>query len=108
MNSTLARSIIATVLLAGSSLVIAADDADMDRSHPKAYVKDSVITTKIKAKLATDHFMSLTRIHVDTDEAGVVWLTGTAKSQEAADEAVNMARSTEHVTSVHSDIRIEP
>jgi hypothetical protein len=32
----------------------AADDKDSDRSSPKAFVKDSVITAKIKAKMAAD------------------------------------------------------
>jgi hyperosmotically inducible periplasmic protein len=58
-----------------------ADDTDMDRSHPKAFVKDSMITTKIKSKLAADHITSLGRIKVDTDKDGVVWLSGTARTQ---------------------------
>jgi len=29
-------------------------DSDTDRSHPKTFVKDSVITTKVKAKLAEE------------------------------------------------------
>ena len=40
-------------LLAGALLLpalsSAADDQDADRAHPKAFVKDSAITTKIKA-----------------------------------------------------------
>jgi hyperosmotically inducible protein len=31
------------------------------------YVKDSVITTKVKAKLAAKHLTTLTKIRVDTD-----------------------------------------
>ena len=57
-------------------------DSDMDRSHPKTYVKDSAITTKIKAKLAEEKISSLVHIKVDTDNNGVVWLSGTAKTQE--------------------------
>ena len=63
-------------MLAGSAVALA-QDSDADRSHPKAYVKDSAITTKIKSKLAAEHITSLGRIHVDTDTDGVVWLTGT-------------------------------
>jgi osmotically-inducible protein OsmY len=33
-------------------------------------------------------------------------LSGSARSQEAADKAVSIARDTEHVRSVHSDIKI--
>ena len=46
------------------SPVAFSDDTDMDRSHPKAFLKDSVITTKIKSKLAADHITSVGRIKV--------------------------------------------
>ena len=45
-----------------------AADSDKDRSKPATFVKDSVITTKIKTKLAAEHITSLGRIHVDTDK----------------------------------------
>jgi len=93
--------------LLGSAVAWAGEDSGSDRSHPVAFVKDSAITTAIKAKLAAEHMTSLARVHVDTDKDGVVWLTGTAKTQEAADKAAYIARETEHVKSVHSDIRIE-
>jgi hyperosmotically inducible protein len=83
-----------------------ADDPDADRSHPSTYVKDSAITAKIKSKLAADHITSLGRIHVDTDADGVVYLSGTARSQEAIDKAVSIAKDTEHVTSVKSSLTI--
>ncbi|MGH8337437.1 MAG: BON domain-containing protein, partial [Gammaproteobacteria bacterium] len=85
----------------------AADDADMDRSHPMAFVKDSAITTKIKSKLAAQHITSLGRIHVDTDANGVVWLSGTARSQKAIDKAVSIARDTEHVVAVKNELTIK-
>jgi hyperosmotically inducible protein len=89
------------------SVAVLADDSDKDRSHPEAFVKDSAITTKIKTKLAADHLTSLGRIHVDTDKDGVVWLSGSARTQEAIDQAVSIARSTEHVKSVHNDLTIK-
>jgi len=82
-------------------------DSDMDRSHPKTYVKDSAITTKIKAKLAEEKISSLVHIKVDTDNNGVVWLSGTAKTQEDADKAVSIARDTEGVKSVENHIKIK-
>lgn len=97
-------------LIAGASLVpIAsyANDVDVDRSHPKAFVKDSVITTKVKSKLAAEHLPSVAHIHVDTDANGVVWLSGTAHSQEEIDKAVSIARNTEHVNAVKNDIMIK-
>jgi len=91
------------MLLAPAAFVFG-QDSDTDRSHPKAFVKDSVITTKIKTRLADDHLGSLAHIRVDTDRDGVVWLTGTAPSQEAADRAMDIARSTEGVSRVKSEI----
>ena len=88
--------------------VRAADAAtDTDRSHPTAFVKDSVITTKIKTKLAADKMRSLATIHVDTDANGMVVLSGTAKSQDRIDAAVALARDTEGVTSVQNNIKIK-
>jgi hyperosmotically inducible periplasmic protein len=78
-----------------------------DRAHPLTWVKDSVITTKIKAKLATDHPGSMKHIQVDTDADGVVWLTGTANNQSEIDAAIATARSTENVKSVWSDLTVE-
>src|SRR5690349_15070914 len=97
--------IIGTLL--GPVVALAADDSDTDRSHPKAFVKDSVITTKVKTKLAAEHITSLGRIHVDTDKDGVVWLSGSARTEEAINKAVSIARETEGVKSVHNDIRIK-
>src|ERR1039457_2057876 len=93
--------------LLGSVVALAAEDSDADRSHPKAFVKDSAITMKIKANLAAEHITSLGRIHVDTDTDGVVWLSGSARTQEAIDKAVSIARETEGVKDVHSHIKIK-
>ena len=83
-----------------------AADSDTDRSHPATYVKDSAITTKIKAKLAAEHLGSAKHIRVDTDKNGVVWMTGTANSQAEVDQAVAIARDTEGVKSVKSHIKV--
>lgn len=87
-------------------IISLAADGDMDRSHPSAFVRDSVITTKIKTKLAAEHIRSLGRIHVDTDENGVVWLRGTVKTEKAADRALEIARETEGVKDVQNHIAV--
>lgn len=107
MASSLLKTVLIIGTLLGSGVALATDDHDSDRSHPKAFVKDSAITAKIKTKLMGDHFASLVKIHVDTDANGVVYLSGTARTQAAADEAISMARATEHVKSVHSDIKVK-
>lgn len=84
-----------------------AADGDTDRSRPKTFVKDSVITTKIKTKLAAEHPASAKHIKVDTDKNGVVWLSGTTDSQAEADKAVEIARNTEGVKSVNSKLTVQ-
>ena len=107
MKPTLAMSafMAAAVLTTG---IVMADDVDADRSHPKAFVKDSAITTKIKSKLAAQHISSLAKIHVDTDADGVVWLSGSAANQDAVDRAVAIARDTDGVRSVKSEVKVHP
>ncbi len=83
-----------------------AGDTDSDRPHAMAYVKDSMITTKVKAKLADEKLSSLVHITVDTDNRGSVVLSGRVRSQEDADKAVAIARNTEGVTSVTSNLQI--
>ena len=107
MNTKLATACLLFGTMLGVAATAIAEDSDADRAHPVAFVKDSAITTKVKTHLAAAHITSLGRIHVDTDKDGVVWLKGTARTQEAADKAVSIARGTEHVKSVHSDITIK-
>ena len=71
------------------------------------YVSDSVITSKIKSKLAAADDVSATHIKVDTDKNGVVVLSGTAKSKAEADKAHSIAHSVEGVTKVINNIRIK-
>ncbi len=107
MKSKLAIIGVAFGLLLGSAVALADEDSQAAGAHAKTFVKDSAITTKIKTKLATEHITSLARIHVDTDTDGVVWLSGTARTQEAADKAEAIARDTEGVKAVHSRIKVK-
>lgn len=84
------------------------DGYSSDRgSSVKQFVKDSAITAKVKAKLAKEKDVSALHIKVDTDKDGVVYLSGTAKSQAEADRAVAVAREVEGVTSVESKIVVK-
>ena len=82
-------------------------DKDSDRSIVGEYVEDSVITTKIKAKLAAEKDVSAMHIKVDTDKNGVVVLSGTAKSEAERDTAHKIAHSVEGVTKVINHIKIK-
>lgn len=102
---------VATYILAGALLAPAigfAAETDADRAHPGHFIKDSAITAAIKTKLAADHVSSLTNLKVDTDMDGVVWLSGTTKTQAAADKAVEIARGTDGVIRVKNDIVVRP
>jgi osmotically-inducible protein OsmY len=63
-----------------------------------------VITAKVKSKLAAKHMSTLTNIKVDTDDHGVVWLSGKAPTKDASDLAAMLAKDTEGVNSVHNKI----
>ena len=49
---------------------------------------------------------SLVHIKVDTDNKGMVNLSGTARSQDAVDKAVSIARGVKGVTSVENHIKV--
>ena len=87
---------------AASAMSVMADTADAG-----VYVKDSVITTTVKAKLAAKHMSTLTKINVDTDKDGVVWLSGTAPTKDASDLAEMITKDTKGVRSVHNKIEVE-
>lgn len=96
------------VIIGALSLPIAsyAMDSDTDRSSPKAFVKDSAITAKIKAKFAADEQVSALHIRVDTDNKGVVTLSGKARSPAEASKAVSLARNVKGVARVENHIQI--
>ncbi|NDP48277.1 MAG: BON domain-containing protein [Sulfuriferula multivorans] len=109
MKTKLLTSLLVIGSLLAPVAAIAADTTERhaDRAHPMTWVKDSMITTKIKAKLAAEHPGSMKHIRVDTDKDGVVWMTGTANNQEEINQAVTTARNTAGVKSVWSDITIQ-
>lgn len=76
------------------------------QQSPGTVMKDSAITAKIKAAQAADATVRATRINVETDNNGVVTLSGTARSQAEIDRAVELARGIEGVTSVNNNMRL--
>jgi hyperosmotically inducible protein len=101
---------IASALVVGALVVpavsFAADDGVSAGSKAKTAVKDSVITTKIKAEMVKDKTVSATHIKVDTNDQGVVSLSGKAKSQAEVDRAVAIAKGVKGVTDVQNNIEI--
>jgi hyperosmotically inducible protein len=96
----------AGILLLGALMLPLAGHAAEGTNPAKTAIKDSVITTKIKAELAAEKPSSLVRIGVETDSMGVVVLSGTATSQAALDRAVAIAKAVKGVSSVESRIRV--
>lgn len=88
--------------LAALTLTSAVAWADNGSHHP---VKDSYITTKVKAELAADHDTKARDIHVATVN-GVVTLRGVASSQAEKDRAERDARSVKGVHEVHNEIKV--
>ena len=103
------RILASTALVAAAlalPMVSYAADAEGAPAKTKQYVKDSVITTKVKTELAAEKLSSLVKIQVDTDNAGVVTLSGTAPNQMAKDKAVSIAQAVKGVTSVDNQIKV--
>jgi hyperosmotically inducible periplasmic protein len=107
VNSKILTACFVVAALASPLAVRAADDGDKDRTHPVAFVKDSIITTKVKTKLAAEKMSSLAKVSVDTDRNGMVVLGGTARTQDAVDKAGSITRDTEGVVSVQNNIKVK-
>ena len=104
MKQIIVASMLAAGLICGS-MAVADESGTATETH---HVKNAMITTKVKSKLAAKHLTSLTNIKVDTDDNGVVWLSGKAPNQDAVDMATLIAKGTEGVTSVHNDVAVQP
>ncbi len=92
--------------IALASVTLAAGLAGCAGTKAREYVDDGAITSKIKAKFATDKTVSALDIHVTTD-MGHVYLRGTAKSEAERLRAVEIARSVEGVASVSDEIVVK-
>ena len=90
------------VALAAVSLTSAVAWADNGSHQP---VKDSYITTKVKAELAADHDTKAREIHVATVD-GVVTLRGVAASGAEKDRAEQDAMRVKGVRAVHNEIKV--
>ncbi len=103
---------LATALVIGALIVPAAGYAQdkMEKKSATGTVKenisDATITAKIKTAFAKDKEVSARNINIDTDNKGMVTLKGNVKSQAEADKAVKIAKETQGVTSVKSELKV--
>ncbi len=68
--------------------------------------KDSPISSAVKSKLTAESVKSYSTIQVD-EANGVVNLKGTVDTQAEADRAVALAKQTENVKTVNSEIMVK-
>ena len=98
---TIAAMIAATTLVTATGCAV-----QRHQETVGAYVDDSAVTTKVKAKFAEDPTVSAMAIMVDSMK-GVVQLSGFAKSHEERMVAERLARDTNGVQSVRNDIIVK-
>ena len=69
-------------------------------------IDDAAITMAVKGRLLDDPQMKALKIDVDTRE-GVVFLTGSVSSKAERDHAVELAKNTEHVRKVVTNLTVQ-
>lgn len=98
---------IASLVIVGAMVApLAAQAQDKPATTAKVWVKDSVVTTKVKAQLAASKVSSLATVHVDTDANGHVQLTGKVASQAEKDRAESIAKAVDGVKMVDNQLTI--
>lgn len=70
------------------------------------YIDDSVLTTKVKTSILGDSKLKLLQINVETYK-GVVQLSGFVDSKNAAERAVELARTISGVKSVNNSLIVK-
>ena len=80
---------------------------NLDQVHPMNIVRDSAITSLVRANLAAEHSVKLKDVKVETDDKGVVWLSGEADSQTSINLAEAIARNTSGVVAVRNQIIVK-
>jgi osmotically-inducible protein OsmY len=100
------KSKYAATLVAAGSLMLGVGSAFADQVKSDQPVKDSYITTKVKAELAQDKGTKARDIHVDTKD-GVVVLSGMVGSTAEKELAANDAKKIKGVLDVRNDLKVE-
>lgn len=91
--------------LSAAALSVAACSG-MQSQSVGAYVDDSVITARVKAKFAEDESVSATAIRVETIN-GTVLLKGIAKDATEKSQAETLARGVDGVRAVNNRIDVQ-
>jgi hyperosmotically inducible periplasmic protein len=78
------------------------------KTEPGAELSDTWITTKVKTQFVGEDVLRGSDISVDTNQDGVVTLTGTVPSEAARARAVEIARTTKGVRKLEDHLRLAP
>lgn len=97
---------LASLIVVGALVTPLAGYAADKPAAAKVWVKDSVVTTKIKAQLAASKVSSLAMVHVETDADGWVQLTGKVATQAEKDRAEAIAKAVDGVKSVDNQLTV--
>jgi hyperosmotically inducible periplasmic protein len=92
-------------LVTAAAMTMAATGVQADAKSDQP-VKDSFITTKVKAELAKDKGTAARDIHVTTKD-GVVMLDGTVASQAEKELAEQDAKRIKGVVAVHNGLTVQ-
>jgi hyperosmotically inducible protein len=93
-------------LIAAASMTVATGSVLADDMKSDQPVKDSYITTKVKAELAKDKGTQAHEIHVTTKD-GVVMLEGTVRSEAEKELATQDARKIKGVVDVKNGLTVQ-
>jgi hyperosmotically inducible periplasmic protein len=95
-----------SALVTAASMALVAGSAFADDVKSDQPVKDSYITTKVKAELAKDKGTNARDIHVTTKD-GVVMLDGSVASDAEKELAEQDAKKIKGVLSVHNGLTVK-
>jgi osmotically-inducible protein OsmY len=102
IRTTLAAAIAAVALLTASGCAV-----HRDQETVGAYVDDTAITTKVKARFVENKQVDATSIRVETLN-GTVMLSGFAKNATEKSTAESLARDVSGVKAVKNEITVRP
>jgi osmotically-inducible protein OsmY len=84
------------------------DTVRRDKDDDGNEVTDAWITTKVKARFVGVDALEGSDISVDTNDNGVVTLTGTVPSEAARTRALEIVRTTKGVHKINDQLRLAP
>jgi hyperosmotically inducible periplasmic protein len=91
---------------AGKKMEQAGDAFNEKSKKAGEYVEDSAITVQVKAELASDPLLKMSRITATTTK-GVVRLSGVVDSQQYTDRALEITRNIKGVVAVENNLVVQ-